>query len=284
MTKYIVKSYEAIMKDAFLIDIKYKDDKIAKLIADNDLLELENSKLIDENVYLEDKAREILSCNNEGYDEWDACNYVEREECDCAVCLKEENNKLIIREKELEEACDERDDLIKKILIGKLEDGDLPSRYLEDVRCMYDKDIRDMEARHAKSIGRYQKKEADSFEKNTLLRSEVRLLKKRGEKLNSSPSDEQMKLTDALRIEVMSKKALNPMRQSVKEDFYKALGSYGKHDPWVKLLDVFNKDKFSALPFEKVISEIDIEEGFDVKINRNFTSNCYFLDIIFTSV
>ena len=136
MTKYM---NEDTAVNALISDLNEKAKEIAKLVADNNLLEEENTQLIDGNVFLE-------------------------------------------------EACYELDELIKNIIVGNV--IDIPNKYLEDVRCIHEKDVRDMESRFAKETGQHKKIAAEKINEVALLKADV----KRLEKLLKVLADDNMRL------------------------------------------------------------------------------------------
>ena len=261
--------------NALISDLNEKAKEIAKLVADNNLLEEENTQLIDGNVFLEDAAMENLSCNNEGYDECDNCNYVEYVECYCNVCLKKDNVRLLERERTLEEGYKAQEDLITKIITDKLEDGDLPNKYLEDVRCMYEKDVRNMEARFVKEEGIHKKR----INETSLLKADVRRL----EKLMKALAEDNMRLR--LPVKECLDKGIIPLVEKP------PLGEIKKRpgiefDPWVEWLDAYDgNNKMDCQHLSKKVQEQfndpmyivqfidDITGSKDFSIN--FISACY---------
>lgn len=191
-------------------------------------------------------------------------------------------------------------------LYEEVKKGKFASTLREEFRQKSNKEAIDLEQRFSKETGMHKQIAADKINEVELLKADVRRLEKLLKVLEDPIStefkrrpgdmriggvwlsdkhlscEEQMKETDALRVEVMSKIKRDKEASDFFDNLYKERRV--KTDPWVDLISVFNEDKFSSLPSVDVILSLDIEEGFDVKINRNFTVTHDFLEITFTSV
>lgn len=161
-------------------------------------------------------------------------------------------------------------------LYEEVKKGKFTSTLREEFRQKSNKEAIDLEQRFSKETGMHKKIAADKINEVELLKADIRRLEKLCKNMGDETRDiiSEMYKTTLLDVEdTVHKAAMDRMD----EDKVKT-------DPWVDLISVFNEDKFSSLPSVDVILSLDIEEGFDVKINRNFTVTHDFLEITFTRI